>query len=419
MTYLAHWGGRLTGIPRFVSEIVRRSAGDADAVFVTWEKSAERFVEVDPVLTVQNHGRGVRYRTEDRASTRALRTFRWFGIGFAARVLRAIGRRARLTLLSRAGVALTRVRHRDHREIVPAEGDIFLALMGEWHDQSYIDAVTRSHAWGARVVQCVYDLLPIVTPHSSGHSTVAMTSYLTQVMPAVDLVLAISESTRRDLQRWLEQVRIPVPRIEVFRLGDDFGTSDPDGTGRGTVPPGVGEREYVLCVGTVEARKNHTLLYYVYRLAESRGIALPDLVIVGRAGYRAGDVFELLRSDPKLSGRVHVLDDIDDVGLRWLYGNCRFTVYPSVYEGWGLPIAESLAWGKPVITSATSSMPEIAGELVDYVDPFSPEECLRAIQRLMDDAYLKDAVARVNRYRPTSWDDTFASVDRLVTTLES
>ena len=292
-----------------------------------------------------------------------------------------------------------------------AEGDVFVTFMGQWHDQSYIDAVLAADARGAAIVQFSYDMLPIVAPHLSGHSTGPMTSYLRQVLPVTDLVLSISRNSRDDLVRWAADEGIDHGHVEVFRLGDDFGTvrESPERVG---VPEGLVAGEFVLCVGTVEARKNHALLYYVYREAVARGAALPPLVIVGREGWHAGDVFWMLQDDPALDGLVHVLSDAGDETLAWLYANCRFTVYPSMYEGWGLPIAESLAWGKPVVASNSSSMPEIAGDLIDYFDPFSQAECAAAIRRLMGTSELQEALGRVQRYRPTAWSDVVDVLNR-------
>jgi len=414
VTYLAHWGGRITGIPRVISEVVARSAGDADARFVVWEKATRRFVEVDPIRTVEHRGHGVQYVRRETTGFRVTRAFKHFGTGFLSRALAAVGRRTGRAGFSALAVRVAKWRDRDHVAVEAGSGSVFVSFMGEWHDDNYIDELVAIAGRGAKVVQTIYDLLPIVTPQSSGHSTIPMTRYLTRVMPVTDLVVAISEHTKRDLIAWTEANGIRTPRVEVFRIGDDFGVDRDREPSRASIPASIQAGAFILCVGTVEARKNHVLLYYAYRLAKRRGIALPQLVIVGREGYRAGDIFHILQEDPELAGRVTVLSDLDDDGLAWLYRNCRFTVYPSMYEGWGLPIAESLAWGKPVIASQTSSMPEIAGDLVDYIDPFSVEECLAAIARLNDDSELQAALARVARYRPTTWDETTRTLETLI-----
>jgi glycosyltransferase involved in cell wall biosynthesis len=161
--------------------------------------------------------------------------------------------------------------------------------------------------------------------------------------------LAISESTKRDVLSFCKEELIPSPSISVIRLGDAVDTKvvfkDED-----IVPP-VRDRPFILCVGTIEVRKNHILLYIMYREAATRGITLPDLVIVGGKGWYTGDVLYQFKHDPLLKSKVHIMHGLSDRQVAWLYENCQFTVYPSVYEGWGLPIAESLAHGKACISS--------------------------------------------------------------------
>ncbi|WP_168200335.1 glycosyltransferase family 4 protein [Protaetiibacter larvae] len=411
ITYLAHWPGRVTGIPRVISEYCRRAR--PDDVFVVWENETRRFVEVDPLGTAEQHGRGIAYRLRGGRGVGVARALRFGGAGRASRELRRLGAARGSERVSALARRLARFRALEHREVLPGAQDVFVTFMGQWHDQSYIDAILAADVRGAAVVQFSYDMLPIVAPHLSGHSTVPMTSYLTQVLPVTDLVLSISENSRRDLVEWAAAEGVAHGPVEVFRLGDDFGSvrDSPERTG---VPDELREDGFVLCVGTVEARKNHVLLYYVYRAAVEREIDLPPLVVVGREGWHAGDVFRMLQDDPALRGRVHVLSDASDEALAWLYANCRFTIYPSMYEGWGLPVAESLAWGKPVVASRSSSMPEIAGELIDYFDPFSQEECMAAILRLTGASELQEALGRVRRYRPTPWSDVVDVLNRLI-----
>ncbi len=167
-------------------------------------------------------------------------------------------------------------------------------------------------------------------------------------------------------------------------------------------------------MGTIEARKNHTLLYYTYKLAKDRGITLPKLVVVGRPGWKADNIYDIMTSDPDINEQLIILQDICDNELSWLYENCLFSIYPSFYEGWGLPIAESIARKVPCICSNTSSMPEIAGNLVDYFSPLSADECLAAIVRLLDKEQLRKAKERVALYKPTSWDQSFATVNAII-----
>src|SRR5262249_18632658 len=109
--------------------------------------------------------------------------------------------------------------------------------------------------------------------------------------------------------------------------------------------------------------------------------------------------------DPLVKGRILQLGSIDDHQLDWLYRNCLFTVYPSFYEGWGLPVGESLWYGKCCVASNATSIPEIGGTLVDYHDPFDFEECYRLIRRsIVDIAYRTRREEEIRKtYQPTTW----------------
>src|SRR5262249_39254138 len=118
-----------------------------------------------------------------------------------------------------------------------------------------------------------------------------------------------------------------------------------------------------------------------------------------------GDLLHLLRHDPLLSNRVVILHDSTDAELNWLYEQCLFTLYPSHYEGWGLPVNESLAHGKYCICSNSSSLPEIAGALPDYHDPLDLGGCLQLVERaLFEPGFLENRQDEICRsYRVTPW----------------
>jgi glycosyltransferase involved in cell wall biosynthesis len=125
-----------------------------------------------------------------------------------------------------------------------------------------------------------------------------------------------------------------------------------------------------------------------------------------------------LERDPLTKDRVSVLFDISDDELVHLYRSCLFTVYPSFYEGWGLPVGESLGLGRYCIASSAASLPEVGGDFIDYVDPFDQMDfymkVLRAI-REPDYVRAREAIIRQN-YAPRSWAETtrqlLVSVDR-------
>ena len=147
---------------------------------------------------------------------------------------------------------------------------------------------------------------------------------------------------------------------------------------------------------------------------------MPKLVIVGRMGWAAGDTLIAMKNDPLVRESILLMHDVGDRQLDWLYENCLFTIYPSIYEGWGLPIAESLSRGKLCLASSAAAMPEVAGDLIDYFSPFNASECLSLIERFLDPSALAAKVRRIREaYRPTSWDSAFLELEEAIQRLES
>jgi glycosyltransferase involved in cell wall biosynthesis len=144
------------------------------------------------------------------------------------------------------------------------------------------------------------------------------------------------------------------------------------------------------------------------------------VVIVGRNGWLTDDIRYTITNDLEAREKILILNDINDRELLWLYKNCLFTIFPSFYEGWGMPIAESLAYGKLCISSNTSSMPEIAGDLIDYFSPYDTGELLeRIIENLDEDVRQDKEKIIASHYKQTSWDTMFKQIDQFVSKISS
>jgi hypothetical protein len=177
------------------------------------------------------------------------------------------------------------------------------------------------------------------------------------------------------------------------------------------------DRPFVLCVCTIEARKNHIYLFYIWQQMIDDGLDVPDLVFVGRPGWRVTDLFGQIEASRYLEGRLHILHGLTDAELSSLYDHCMFTVFPSFVEGWGLPVGESLAHGKICVASSTSSIPEVGGDLAVYIDPFNLQSGQRAIEKLISDPqYRAGLEAKIKKFVPRTWSDVgkdfFAKLDR-------
>lgn len=299
-------------------------------------------------------------------------------------------------------------------EILFNKDDTVLLLGKPWDIPVFSEHISKlKERLGFRLGVVVYDLVIPLYPHLHTPQLFEQyTRYAFSLAQSADILFPISKSSEKDLQIFCKKLSIPKPRTSVIRLGDEL-----EQVYLAERPIYVNESdEFLLCVGTIEVRKNHTLLYYAYKLAQERNIVLPKLVIVGRPGWLADDVYRLFKKDKSLNEKVIIIEDATDQNLAWLYQNCLLTVYPSMYEGWGLPVAESLQYGKYCIASDASSVPEIAGNLLEYFSPYSVDELLNEIVKYTKNPKnLSVAEERIkSAYKTTSWHETYIQIDKAI-----
>lgn len=304
--------------------------------------------------------------------------------------------------------------------IEPNPGDVLTVVGAGWTHGDFFKAVQGMKLRGAAVVVLLYDLIPVMT-HGFPHDTrVEFERYAHGVIELADRVPAISHHTRADYRRFCDRWgRTPQPgrvlRLPPGLTPSSAGSPEPAGKSTDSTPlPQHGgdrlawPRPYVLMVGTIEVRKNHLTALRAWQtlIAEHGRDMVPDLVCVGRAGWNANEFLEAVAATGGLWGRLHLLDaEVDDTRLTALYTGCLFTIYPSSYEGWGLPIAESLAFGKPVITTTATSLPEVAGDLATYVTPEDPRALADAAWTLITDPALRLSTghAASTTFQPGTW----------------
>ncbi|MBV8914963.1 MAG: glycosyltransferase family 4 protein [Acetobacteraceae bacterium] len=338
--------------------------------------------------------------------------------------------------LGRFGVNLLTPRPR--RRIAPASsgpsfgdlarpGDTVLALGAHWFRPDYA-AVVR---WlrderRIRFGLLIHDLVPIRRPEWS-HSGVVRTfgEWLASVLPFCDLVLANSRDTAAEVEAFARERGIALPRpVRPVPVGTGFAAAREAGPPRRAVLPEPGS--YVLFVSTIEPRKNHLLVVRIWmrllaevRAGRRRPESVPDLVFAGRVGWLADDLVQQLENAGWADGRIRLLAGLSDSELHTLYENCLFTVFPSLHEGWGLPVTESLAAGKPCLCSNAAALPEAGGTLCRYFDPEDLADAYAAVCAVLDDRPgLAEWEARIRReFRPTSWTETAAAVLQAVAEL--
>ena len=142
----------------------------------------------------------------------------------------------------------------------------------------------------------------------------------------------------------------------------------------------------MLMVGTIEARKNHGAMLRVWRrmLQTMPEAEVPDLVFAGKIGWLTTDLIQQLNNADWLGGKIRFINSPTEADLANLYQHCLFSVFPSLYEGWGLPVTESLGFGKTVVASHCSAIPEAGGEFCAYFDPDNINDAYEVICGLIE-----------------------------------
>jgi glycosyltransferase involved in cell wall biosynthesis len=302
----------------------------------------------------------------------------------------------------------------DEKELAP--GDVIVCVGGSWVIRNFCAHIAKlKRNQQVRFVQLVHDIIPILYPNWTPWFGPAFTRWVKNVSSVSDMLLTISQCSRTDLESFALAEGFALPPVQTIRLGTGFPSA------HRTAPPSPSRgpniiiqllpERFVLCVSTLETRKNHGLLLTVWRnLITSHGAEkIPYLVLVGRVSYFVLDTRSLRAKllDRRFKQRIIALGHLKDTDLAEVYRRCLFTVFPSLYEGWGLPVEESLVHGKFCVTSKTSSMPEVGGDWVDYFDPKDAGDAQRVLERVLFEAgYLEARQERIRaHYRPSSWRD--------------
>ena len=310
-------------------------------------------------------------------------------------------------LKKHAGVALTALLDRDARVPAGLEGlEVATLRFGHPIPRLMAELSRAGRRWGADVLHVQYvrpptSDVPVVTTihdisfeHFPGLFRRATLARLRALVPWSGrhsaAVITVSEFSRRDL---LERYRLdpdavfvapnaaephfrPVPEAESSPIVRSLGLPD----------------RFILSVGDLQPRKNLPRLFMAYDLLLQRGLDLPDLVVVGKRAWLDDDIGGTV-ARRRLERRVRFCGFLPGEVLPALYSSASAFVYPSLFEGFGLPILEALACGAPTVTSNVSSMPEVAGDAAVLVDPESVEELADAIERILGDTDLRADLA--------------------------
>jgi glycosyltransferase involved in cell wall biosynthesis len=292
---------------------------------------------------------------------------------------------------------------------VALPGDTLCVLGTPWTEAGAVLAERTKRELRLRFAMLVHDLIPVLKPEYTLPSVIEnYHRWYRRCLPLADWIFANSRSTARDLEAWVGEIGLKLPGpVLPLPIGTVFPKAFLVRMETRAVPP---PDSYVLFVSSIEARRNHALAFRVWRrlLQEMTPDRIPTLVFAGRIGWMVNDLLQQIRNCGNVDGKLLLFEAPTDAELAALYAGCRFTLYPSHYEGWGLPVTESLSFGKVCLASSTSSLPEAGGPFCLYFHPDNVPEAAALVRRAIEDPALVPALeARIRTgFRPVPWTET-------------
>ncbi len=251
-------------------------------------------------------------------------------------------------------------------------------------------------AKGCPNIYTLHDLVPLRLPYTTLDNKKRYHRLLKTIAQKADHIVTVSECSRRDIVQLLgvpesrvtnTYQSVAVPRALLERSEEDVAREVAGATG-------AGFREYLLFWGSIEPKKNIGRLIEAYL---SSGISTP-LVIVGAQAWKSNDQLQLLKNESLRSDkRIIQLSYAPFSLLVSLIRGARAALFPSLYEGFGLPVLEAMQLGTPVICSDSASLPEVAGDAALMVDPYDTQAISAAIRRIDADADLRAELSRKGR----------------------
>ena len=292
------------------------------------------------------------------------------------------------------------------------KGDVYLSVGADWQYNDYEVLYKLKKNAQFRVILCSYDLIPILVPHLAERATaLRFEHHVANLCHTANDIVCISETTAKDLRLYIKNNDVDTQAsVCAVLLGDDVSYKN------ATPVPGLTPGSFFLYVSTIEARKNHWSLLKAWEcLAAVKGLEDKKLVLVGSSAWGTQDLVTEMHQNLLLQNRLMHLNKLPDDQLAWLYKNCSFTVFPSVYEGWGLAATESLRWGKPCVVADTPALLEATQDLMPSINPFDVMGWKKEIQRLFQDKkYHAHLASRAKKYKHRSWDKYYDEMLRVI-----
>jgi glycosyltransferase involved in cell wall biosynthesis len=296
-----------------------------------------------------------------------------------------------------------------------SQDTLVCAGSGWTHDDIRVIAEAKRRT-GFRFVLLCFDIIPLMFPQFYKPADVAIhRDYCHVAFPLADLVIFNSNTVAADVRAYCEANGLTLGKTAVSTLGADIRPAAADAP----LPAGLEPNRYALLVSTIEPRKGHRMIYEAWLALLEAGIPQRTrfkLVFAGRIGWLVEDLVADLRGDPRLAGNLEILTDADDDEVAALYRHAAFCLYPSRYEGYGLPVIEAFFYGKAVLASTGGAVPEVVGAFSPCLDPDDGAAWLDMLRLWIERPQARSAYVeriRTSFHRPT-WDQSAQAFFALV-----
>jgi glycosyltransferase involved in cell wall biosynthesis len=219
-----------------------------------------------------------------------------------------------------------------------------------------------------------------------------------------DVICVPSQSTRRGLLG-LPTGSAKDIRVVCYGVEDHYFPRDPVSSAKYIAERYCTSEDYVCAVGTIEPRKNLARLIEAFAILHACCSSPPQLLVAGTKGWKTSSVYRQLAAARLTESEVKFLGYVPEEDMPFLYSGASVFVFPSLYEGFGLPLIEAMACSAPVVASNTSSIPEVVGDAAIMVDPHSPSQFADAVIQLRTNPGLRAAIVQkgLQQVKRFSW----------------
>ena len=292
-----------------------------------------------------------------------------------------------------------------------APDDILVCVGWQWqYDMAWLKTVKAETRF--KFVLLCHDILMLLWPTLYGsHRVNAFKKWIKEIMPLADLVIFTTETARADTVHYCDAHGIAIRSSRVVRPGVE---KLPRRLGAARLPPGIEAGHYALCVGVLDRRKGHRLLYEIWLRLLAEGVpqyARFKLVLVGEPHGIDAELLHAMQDEVRLDHTLKLLRRVGDAELAELYSGSAFCLFPSLYEGYGLPIIEAFNYGKAVIASTGGALPEVVAGLSPCLDPGNSEAWYKTLKAWILNPSLRHPYEEAIKatFRHPDWDEAAAT----------